>query len=81
MKPQLDEDRKMKIWEEIIEDGRSLALRPIGNDEKTLQQFIKETGMTESQARKYIKRLLDSGKITRRYVMIGRARHVVFRPV
>jgi len=81
MKPQLDEDRKMKIWEEIIEDGRSRVLHPIGNDEKTLQQFINETGMTESQARKYIKRLLDSGKLTRRYVMVGRARYVVFKPV
>lgn len=68
-----------KMWKEIIEIGNSET--HILPGEKTLKMITEETGMTENQARTFIKRMIEAKKLSVRTVQIRTARVNVYSPI
>jgi len=53
------------IWEKIKKE--SLPEKPLP-DEKTINQFMEETGITRRQARYYLNKEVASGRLTKRII-------------
>jgi len=68
----MTEERKTKIWEEIISHAKEIA-KDKSDDEMTIQDFMVATGMTTWQARNYLDKLVKNGKMKKRPLTNGRA--------
>lgn len=53
------------IWEKIKKE--SLPEEPLPG-EKTINQFMEETGITRRQARYYLNKEVDAGRLTKRVI-------------
>ena len=83
MKPQLNDEQKQKIWDELFEEGKDKAksLVQLQTNEKTILMIMDETGLSLDQVRRLMDKKIREGKFTKRIVRIDGHRFVAFKPI
>ena len=71
----MNDERKDKIWEELLSELDSNTVRP---DEKTIKILMKEKDISYGRAKKYLSDLEKAGKVT---VRSGKQNEKIYRPV
>ncbi len=56
----MDEERKMKIWEEILQEAKERRTSLLPN-ERTLKMIMEETGLTKDRARAFVIQKIKQG--------------------
>jgi Fic family protein len=72
----LTPEEKRQIWDEIIKFTQTTQRQP---GDYTVQEFMKETGLTRNQARDRLQRLVDAGVLER--IQHPFSNTVLYRPI
>lgn len=78
---EINEDQKRKIWDDLVEEGKKEAISRIKlPNEKSIQDFSKETGLTDKVSRRMLEVYVSAGTMTKREAIINGKKTTLYCP-